>query len=121
MRAFITFVFAILLGAILLPVSFIYSLFVYRKERTLTSFFYSNAITIDILGNVNGELIELMVTKERKTLFGQRGVTISASLGQLEYRKKLNLFGKFISKTLDKAFNEPNHCHNAFVSYLENN
>lgn len=120
MRAFITFVLAILLGAILLPVSFAYSLLVYRKERTLSSFFYSNAITIDILGNINGELIERIVTKERNTLFGSKGVTISASLGQLEYRKKLNRFGTFISKTLDIAFNEPNHCLNAFVSYLEN-
>jgi hypothetical protein len=118
MRAFITFVLAILLGAILLPVSFIYSLFVYRKERTLTSFFYSNAITIDILGNVNGELIERFVTKERNTLFGQQGVTISASLGDLEIRGKLNKKGLFLSKILNFAFNQKQHCIDAFYNLI---
>ena len=115
MKGFIAFICAIILGVIWLPISFLYSMFVYRFS---SNFFLNNAITIDILGNVNGELLERLVTKEKNTLFGTRGVTISASLGYLEVRCQLNKRGKLLSKLLDKAFNEPNHCVNAYNLYI---
>ena len=115
MKGFIAFICAIVLGIIWLPISFIYSMFVYRFS---SNFFLNNAITIDILGNINGELLERIVTKQRNTLFGTKGVTISACLGYLEVRCQLNKRGKWLSKTLDKAFNETNHCVNAYNNYI---
>ena len=90
-------------------------------HRFSSNFFLNNSITIDILGNINGELLELIVTKQRNTLFGTKGVTISASLGYLEVRCQLNKRGKWLSKTLDKAFSEKNHCVNAYNSYIRKN
>jgi len=118
MKGFIAFVCTIVLGIIWLPISFIYSMFVHRFS---SNFFLNNSITIDILGNINGELLELIVTKQRNTLFGTKGVTISASLGYLEVRCQLNKRGKWLSKTLDKAFSEKNHCVNAYNSYIRKN
>lgn len=114
MKGFIAFVVAFSLGWILLPISFIYSMLV--NIRNLNQFFLNNAITLDILGNVNGELIERFVTKEKNTLFGKKGITISASLGQLEINKKLNKKGLFLSKLLDLCFKEKNHCKNAYTN-----
>lgn len=119
MKGFIAFIVAFILGWILLPISFIYSMLV--NIRNLNQFFLNNAITLDILGNVNGELIERFVTKEKNTLFGTRGVTISASLGQLEYLKKLNKKGLFLSKLLDLCFNQKHHCLSAYFDLLEKN
>ena len=82
MKGFIAFVCAFVLGIFCLPISFVYSMFVHRFS---SDFFLNNSIVIDILGNVNGELIERLVTKERNTLFGTKGVTISASLGYLKH------------------------------------
>jgi hypothetical protein len=69
MKGFIAFVCTIVLGIIWLPISFIYSMFVHRFS---SNFFLNNSITIDILGNINGELLERLVTKERNTLFGTK-------------------------------------------------
>lgn len=118
MKGFVAFVCAIVLGIIWLPISFIYSMFVYHFS---SNFFLNNAITIDILGNVNGELLERLVTKEKNTLFGKRGVTISASLGELEYIGKLNKRGLFLSKLLDLCFNQKHHCLSAYFDLLEKN
>lgn len=119
MKGFIAFVVAFALGWILLPISFFYSMLV--NIRNLNQFFLNNAITLDILCNVNGELIERFVTKEKNTLFGQKSVTISASLGQLEYLKKLNKKGLFLSKLLDLCFNQKHHCLSAYFDLLEKN
>ena len=79
----------------------------------------NNALTLDILGNVNGQLIERLVTCERDTLFGREGVTISASLGELEYRNKLNKKGLKLSKILNFVFREETHCLTAYQNYLK--
>lgn len=118
MKGFIAFVCAIILGIILLPISFVYSMFVHRFG---SDFFLNNAITIDILGNINGELIERLVTKERNTLFGTKGVTISASLGDLELKGKLNKRGIFLCFILEFFFSEPDHCINAYNNYIRKN
>ena len=118
MKGFIVFIVACVLGVILLPISFIYSFIVYLFQNKLYYFFLNNAITIDILGNVNGELIERIVTKERDTLFGLHGVTISASLGDLELRNKLNKKGMLLSKMLNFAFNQKQHCIDAYYNLI---
>jgi hypothetical protein len=115
MKGFIAFGCAFVLGCLLLPISFIYSMLV---NRFSSKFFLNNAITLDILGNVNGELIERFVTKEKNTMFGQQGVTISASLGDLEIRGKLNKKGLFLSKMLNFAFNQKQHCIDAFYNLI---
>lgn len=115
MKGFIAFICAFVLGWILLPISFIYSMLVNRFSG---NFFLNNAITLDILGNVNGELIERFVTKEKNTMFGMQGVTISASLGDLEIRGKLNKKGLFLSKILNFAFNQKQHCIDAFYNLI---
>lgn len=117
MNGFVAFICSIILGIILLPISFIYSLLV--NIKSLNIFFLNNAITIDILGNVNGELIERIVTKEKNTFFGRRGITISASLGYLEVNNKLNKKGLWLSKVLDIAFNEKNHCIEAYLKEIK--
>jgi hypothetical protein len=61
MKGFIAFIVACILGLILLPISFIYSFLVYLFQNKLYYFFLNNAITIDVLGNVNSELIERLV------------------------------------------------------------
>lgn len=72
------------------------------------------SVAIDIFGNVvDGELLEDTVTSEEKTLFGDGRVTVSASIGDLSKRKKLDTkFGRFVNKTLSVVF-EPNHSINA--------
>jgi hypothetical protein len=72
------------------------------------------SVAIDIFGNVvDGELLEDTVTTEETTLFGDGKTTISASIGDLSKRKKLNTkFGRFVNKTLSIVF-EPNHSINA--------
>jgi len=56
---------------------------------------------IDLIGNVLlGEIIEDLVGAEEETLFGDGGVTISASLGDLKRQNKLNRFGLWLANAL---------------------
>jgi len=68
------------------------------------------SIKWDELGNVWGEWIEDSITTTEQTSFGEKGITISASVGFLEY-EKLPLFprGKTLSKVLNWAFREKRH------------
>lgn len=72
------------------------------------------SVAIDIFGNVvDGELLEDTVTSEEQTLFGDGKVTVSASIGDLSKRNKLDTkFGRFVNRTLSVVF-EPNHSINA--------
>jgi hypothetical protein len=63
---------------------------------------------IDLYGNVLlGELIEDLVTAEEITIFGLGDVTISAALGDLKRRGRLNNTGLFICKILSAL--DPKH------------
>jgi hypothetical protein len=68
------------------------------------------AIKWDEMGNVWGEWIEDSVTTTENSKFGEKDITISASVGYLEY-EKLPLFprGKKLSKVLNWAFRENKH------------
>lgn len=74
---------------------------------------------IDLYGNVLlGELIEDLVTAEEDTLFGMGDVTISAALGDLKRRGRLNRAGLWLSdvlSTLDPKHED--HCIAAIESY----
>lgn len=123
-KAVTLFIISELLKWIILPLAKTYSFFHYwiDEKKSLKDWFYNNAITTDILGNVNGEWLEHLLTKRRDTLFGKKNITISQSVGEIiekgdYYEKKVNFF----SKALDWAFNEPNHCTNAYNDYLNKN
>jgi uncharacterized protein Usg len=67
------------------------------------------AYALDLGWNVNGEILEDVFTHEENTTFGQKNITVSASIGKLQLEGKLNKFGKTFSKLLDVFFNEHNH------------
>lgn len=63
---------------------------------------------VDLYGNVLlGELIEDLVTAEEDTLFGVGNVTISAALGDLKRKGRLNHLGLWICNMLSAL--DPNH------------
>lgn len=87
---------------------------------TIGNFFYDGiAIAFDIMGNVWGEWIEDSVTSEENTMFGCKDVTVSASIGHLEYKKlPINKRGKGLSKILNKIFREKRHTLGSWEKYL---
>lgn len=72
--------------------------------------FYQVAYSLDLAWNVNGEIIEDIVTKEEDTEFGKKNVPVSASIGKLEKEEKLIKRGKIVSYFLNIIFWEKNHC-----------
>lgn len=114
---------ALILGLIVLPIGFIYDLCwsVYKANfvkffkrffliineilKVIASMIEQLAIGIDQIGNVmGGELIEDCITAEEDTTFRKSGITISASVGKLEYENKLNKTGWWLTKLLSKVF-----------------
>jgi hypothetical protein len=73
-----------------------------------------------MLGNVNGEWLEHLLTKRRNTLFGKRNITISQSVGELLIEGDYKPLAVTFCKVLDWAFNEPNHCINAYNQLKKN-
>jgi len=132
--AFIMLIAAILLAIILIPIGLIYSFlimpyFVRKKKNivqylkdllysiyvVITDICYKVALYLDILGNVLiGDFIELFVTKERDTLFGNREHTISQALGYLQVNGLLTSFGCKFVKLIDSIFGK-GHCKNAYL------
>lgn len=86
-----------------------------RFWKSIKHIVHEIARAADLLGNVfAGEMIEDLVTPIEKTYFGLGEITISAATGYLEQLsqsnpKALNKFGWWITKTLNKAFNEEKH------------
>lgn len=122
---------ALIVSLIILPIGFIYS-FGYSIWLTLTlkkwySFFkfwwrfvdgicaaigymlHSIAYGLDLMWNVNGEIIEDIITHEECTEFSKKNVTVSASTGKLELEGKLNPRGKWFSKLLNMLFGQKAH------------
>ena len=75
--------------------------------------FYHIGYALDLGWNVNGEIIEDMVTAEEHTTFSQKNITVSASIGELELADKLNKSGKIMSKILNIAFWQKQHAKDA--------
>ena len=92
---------------------------VYQFWCVVKYFFLMIGYIIDLFANVLlGELIEDIVTSEEDTLFSKGDITISAALGDLLRRNKLNKTGLLITRILtmlDKTSN--NHCLDAIKSY----
>jgi hypothetical protein len=75
---------------------------------------YELAYALDIGWNVNGEIIEDMITAEEETTFGEKNISVSASVGKLEIDGKLNKFGRFFSKLLNFFFWQKQHAIDAW-------
>ena len=117
---------SIIVSILLLPIGFVYSLG-YSIWLTITlkdwkAFFkfwwklidgfahslghiiYNIGFGLDLAWNVNGEILEDVITAEEDTPFGEKEITVSASVGKLEIDKKLNKTGKGLSKVLNFVF-----------------
>ena len=92
----------------------------YQTWVIIRYLFLVTAYVIDLYGNVLlGELIEDLVTDQEKTLFGLGDVTISAALGDLKKRGKLNKTGILISNVLSRLdFKHKDHCIAAYELYM---
>lgn len=77
------------------------------------------AISLDMAWNVNGEVIEDMITTEENTTFNQKNITVSASTGKLEIDGKLNKFGVKFSKLLSIVFRQKRHAIDSWNFYVE--
>lgn len=87
---------------------------------TIGNFLYEGvSLKLDEMGNVWGEWIEDSVTTTENSKFGEKGVTISASIGYLEY-EKLPIFprGKKLSKALNWAFRQRRHAIGSWERWL---
>lgn len=91
----------------------------YQTWIVISKAFLFIAYTIDLYANVLlGELIEDLVTAEEYTLFGLGDVTISAALGELKYRGRLNNTGLFLCKILSAVdLKHKDHCLAAYELY----
>jgi hypothetical protein len=77
-------------------------------------FFYESAYSLDLGWNVNGEIIEDLITTEESTTFTKKNISVSASVGKLEIEGKLNKSGERFSKTLNIFFWQKNHAVDAW-------
>ena len=75
------------------------------------------AFSLDLAWNVNGEILEDMITTEENTTFGQKGITVSASTGKIEIDSKLNKFGLKFTKGLSLIFKQKKHAIDSWDFY----
>lgn len=75
---------------------------------------YEIAYSLDLGWNVNGEMLEDWATAEENTTFGEKDLSVSASIGKLEIDGKLNWFGRVISKALNIFFWQKQHAIDAW-------
>lgn len=76
--------------------------------------FYEVAYALDMGWNVNGEILEDMLTAKENTTFTERDLSVSASVGKLEIDGDLNKFGKKFSKLLSFFFGQKQHAIDAW-------
>jgi len=76
------------------------------------------AIGLDMLWNVNGEILEDSMTHKEDTHFGEKGITVSSSVGELEVSDNLNKTGIGFSKVLNKAFRQKRHAVDSWKMHL---
>lgn len=75
---------------------------------------YEIAYALDLAWNVNGEIIEDIVTAKEDTEFTKKNVSISESVGKLEIDGDLNKSGKIFTKALNIFFNQKQHAIDAW-------
>lgn len=76
---------------------------------------YNIAIAEDMMWNVQGEFLEDTITAEEGTNFGMKNSTVSSSVGELELNGKLNKWGLFSTKVLNKVFNQKRHAIDSWL------
>ena len=76
--------------------------------------FYEIAYALDMGWNVNGEILEDMLTAKENTTFTERDLSVSASVGKLEIDGDLNKFGRGFSKALNFFFGQKQHAIDAW-------
>jgi hypothetical protein len=76
---------------------------------------YQIGYSQDMMWNVYGEAIEDVTTTKEDTLFGEKGVTVSASIGKEEYEGRLVPSGKKISNILNWGFNQKRHAIDSWL------
>ena len=76
---------------------------------------YEIAYALDMGWNVNGEILEDMITAKENTTFSQKNISVSATTGKLEIDGDLNTFGKGFSKALNFFFGQKQHAKDAWL------
>jgi hypothetical protein len=114
MKGFILFIIAIILY---LPLTLLNWLMVCFKYGLKNDYFKQTAIHLDVFGNMNLRTLlnSTLITKIAKLKFGEKQVTISATLGYNEYHNTLTKIGKVICWILDKI--DKNHCYKAAIAW----
>lgn len=87
----------------------------------IANIIHSIAYSLDLMWNVNGEMIEDIITSEEKTTFNNRAITVSASVGKLQEEGKLNETGKWFSKSLNIVFGQKSHALDAWEYFKAKN
>jgi hypothetical protein len=78
------------------------------------------AIGIDMMWNVFGEIFEdYMSPVKEDTTFGEKGITVSSSIGKLEVEGNLNANGKGFSKILSFVFGQKQHAIDSWLMHQE--
>lgn len=80
----------------------------------LGNLLYEAAYSLDLGWNVNGEILEDMLTAEENTTFTEKNMSVSASVGKLQIDGKLNKFGLKFSKLLNFFFGQKQHAIDAW-------
>jgi hypothetical protein len=75
---------------------------------------YEIAYSLDLAWNVNGEILEDIITTEENTHFTEKNISVSATTGKIEIDGKLNKAGKIFSKILNFAFGQKQHAVDAW-------
>jgi hypothetical protein len=75
---------------------------------------YEIAYSLDLAWNVNGEILEDIVTAKEETNFSKKNISVSESVGKLEIDENLNSSGKKFSKMLNIFFNQKQHAIDAW-------
>ena len=94
---------------LILPLTLVNMIFVYKKYKSIDGYFRNTALSIDIWANF--EFRTLWNTKLRIDggyEFGKTGETISSALGKNQRDKTLTNCGKILVAILD--FLDKNHC-----------
>ena len=88
-------------------------------SASIAHILYETAIGLDMSWNVNGEILEDIVTAKQDTTFMEKNITVSASIGKLEIDGDLNKTGKKFSRFLSKVFNQKQHAIDSWNFYVD--
>lgn len=72
------------------------------------------AYSLDMGWNVNGEILEDVITAKEDTNFNKKNTSVSASTGKLEIEGELNKAGKIFTKALNFFFGQKQHAVDAW-------